>query len=49
LTLTTLIITRSVHHLQGAASLAALSIAIVASTAAALVGRAARARSSIDA
>jgi hypothetical protein len=49
LTLTTLIITRSVHHLQGAASLAALSIAIVASTAAAVVGRAARARSSIDA
>jgi hypothetical protein len=49
LTLTTLIITRSVHHLEGTASLAALSIALVASMAAAVVGRAARARSSLDA
>jgi hypothetical protein len=49
LTMTTLIITRSVHQLEGAESLAALSIALVASMAAAVVGRAARARSSIDA
>jgi hypothetical protein len=49
LTVTTLLIARTVHHLEGTASLAALSIALVASMAAAVVGRAARARSSIDA
>jgi hypothetical protein len=49
LTLTTLLIARTVHHLEGTAALAALSIALVASMAAAVVGRAARARTPIDA
>jgi hypothetical protein len=49
LTLTTLFVARTVHHLEGTASLAAVSVALVASMAAAVIGRTARTHTSVDA